>query len=79
MDNLQSLLRERGVRQNELADALGVSEPTLSRWANRGADIPARYIGPIAVRLGVPVEKVLAVAVKGEGDPEAPPALRGVA
>jgi hypothetical protein len=31
------------------------------------------------VRLGVPVEKVLAVAVKADAAPEAPPALRVVA
>jgi transcriptional regulator with XRE-family HTH domain len=63
MDTLQSLLRAAGVRQNELADALNVSEPTVSRWANGAADIPARYILPIAALLKLPAERVLAVAV----------------
>jgi transcriptional regulator with XRE-family HTH domain len=78
MDTLQSLLRDRGVRQKELADALGVSEPSVSRWATRAADIPARYIGPIAQRLGVPADRVLRVAVRMEPEP-VPPAAEAAA
>lgn len=67
MKTLQSLLRDCGVRQKELADALGVSEPSLSRWATRAADIPARHIQPIADFLNVPVTDVLAVAISVKG------------
>lgn len=63
MRTLQSLLRDRGLRQKELADALDVSEPSVSRWANRDADIPSRYIQPIADFLDVPSTDVLAVAI----------------
>jgi transcriptional regulator with XRE-family HTH domain len=64
MMTLQSILKAKGLRQAALADHLGVSEPSVSRWATRGADIPARYIGPIAAFLDVPVTEVLAVAVQ---------------
>jgi transcriptional regulator with XRE-family HTH domain len=70
MANLQSLLRDRGIRQSELAGHLDVSEPSVSRWANGAADIPARYIQPIASFIGVPVADVVAVAVR-VGAPEA--------
>lgn len=60
---LQALMKSHGRRQSELADRLGVSEPSVSRWARRDADIPARYIQPIADFLGVPASDVLAVAV----------------
>ena len=63
MNTLQSLLRDRGLKQRDLADALGVSEPSVSRWANRDADIPAKHIQAIADFLGVPAVDVLAVAI----------------
>ena len=63
MRTLQSLLRDRGLLQKDLADVLGVSEPSVSRWANREADIPARYIQSIADFLDAPSTDVLAVAI----------------
>ena len=63
MRNLQSLLQDRGLRQKDLADALGVSDPSVSRWATRASDIPVRFIEPIATLLGVPVAEVLALAL----------------
>lgn len=54
------MMRDRGLRQNEVAEALGVSEPTVSRWVNRGQDVPSRHIRPLADLLGVSPETVLA-------------------
>lgn len=60
------MMEARGLRQRAVAEALGVSEPTVSKWTNRAADIPTRHIGPLAELLGVTGEAVLAVAVASE-------------
>lgn len=59
---LHSLLKAGRRRQVELATHLGVSEPSVSRWVARRADIPAKHIRPIAEFLGVSALDVLAVA-----------------
>ena len=59
---LREIMRIRGKRQNAVAAKLGVSEPIMSRWANRQADIPARAIRPLAEELGVPLDEILGVA-----------------
>jgi transcriptional regulator with XRE-family HTH domain len=67
MRTLQAILRERGISQKALADVLDVSEPSVSRWANREADIPARHIQPIADYLKVSASDVLGVATRPVG------------
>ncbi len=62
METLQKLIRAKGRRQRDLAKAINVSEPIMSRWANRTTDIPARAIRPLADALGISVDEVLAVA-----------------
>ena len=62
MQTLQQIIRRQGKRQNAVAAKLGVSEPIMSRWANRQADIPARAIRPLAEELGVPLDEILGVA-----------------
>lgn len=63
MSSLKAIMEARGIPQRALAEQLQVSEPTVSRWVRRGADVPTRFIEPIARILGVPPEQVLAVAV----------------
>lgn len=63
MQTLQDMLREKGRRQKDLAEALDVSEPSVSRWAKREVDIPTRHIASIAAFLDVEASDVLAVAV----------------
>jgi transcriptional regulator with XRE-family HTH domain len=77
MDTLKSIMEARGIPQRALAEQLKVSEPTVSRWARRGADVPTRYIEPIARILGVSVDVVLAVAVTQPV--EAPPTSEAAA
>ena len=63
MSTLKTMLDARGIPQRAVAEQLQVSEPTMSRWVRGGADVPTRYIEPLARILGVPVADVLAVAV----------------
>lgn len=62
MNDLRSMIRAKGVRQRDIADALGVSEPTISRWADRRGAIPVGMVLPLAALLDVTAEDVLAVA-----------------
>jgi len=62
MNTLRDLIRAKGKRQNQLAELLGVSEPIMSRWANRQASIPARVVLTLAFELGVSAEEILGVA-----------------
>ena len=50
---MNEALIEKHIQKKQLADAIGVPATTLNSWINRGADVPASYIRPIAERLGV--------------------------
>ncbi len=41
---LKELMDERGVKQGELAEALGVSPGTISRWARNQVDLYDRKL-----------------------------------
>ena len=47
-DTIQIRLHTMGLRQKDLADAIGVPVSTLSGWLRLGRDIPAQYIIGIA-------------------------------
>lgn len=66
MASLKQMMDGRGLRQRAVAEALGVSEPTVSKWVNRGADIPSRHIVALADLLGVAAQDVLAVALASD-------------
>jgi transcriptional regulator with XRE-family HTH domain len=48
-----------GVRQVRLAEMLGVTEATVSRWLNRKKPIPVEYLWPIALKLDVTLEDLV--------------------
>jgi transcriptional regulator with XRE-family HTH domain len=57
--DIKATLRERGLRQKEIAARLGVSEPTFSVWAKamregQHARVPAEKAKRLADALGVP-------------------------
>jgi len=51
--------RQKGLRQTDIAKALGVSEGTISKWANGDAHVPPLMIRPLAGLLGVPVDTLV--------------------
>lgn len=57
--DIKARLRERGLRQKEVAARLGVSEPTMSAWikavkVGEHTRIPAEQARPLAKLLEVP-------------------------
>ncbi len=58
--SLKTIMRNRGLKQVHIAEALRVSPPVVSRWFNRTADVPSRQVRPLADLLGVSAEVVLA-------------------
>jgi transcriptional regulator with XRE-family HTH domain len=57
--DLKQAIRDKGLRQRDIAATLGVSEPTMSRWINRSADVSPRMVRPLADALGLSVEDIL--------------------
>lgn len=58
-DNIRFLRKERGLTQRELADILGVSDKTVSKWEN-GAGLPdIHIIVPLSQALGVSTDAIL--------------------
>ena len=56
--DLKALLRERGLKQRQLAVSLGVSEATISQWlaairSGQHKRIPAEQAKPLAKALGL--------------------------
>jgi transcriptional regulator with XRE-family HTH domain len=51
--------RQKGLRQTDIAKALGVSEGTISKWANGEAHVPPRMIRPLAGVLEVSVDALV--------------------
>lgn len=60
-----TLRREQGLTQRRIGEAVGVDHRTVSKW-ERGLGCPdVSLLGPLAARLGVPIERLLL----GELDP----------
>ena len=59
---LRQLVVDCDLRQNWLASRLGVSESLVSKWLSGSLGLPMRRVRPLAVELGVSVDKVLAAA-----------------
>ena len=63
MVELRAIARNRGLRQKDIADGLGVSEATISKWFQRRATIPTQFIEPLAALLDIKPAEVLSVAL----------------
>ena len=57
--DLKQTIREKGLRQRDIAGALGVSEATMSKWVNRDTPIPMGMIRPLAAAIGVTLEDIV--------------------
>ena len=54
--DLKALLKAAGAKQMDVAQKLGVSEPTMSRWVKNG--IPAERVPDMARVTGIPAAKL---------------------
>ena len=53
INNILSLLEEKGLKQADLCEAIRISSSTMTNWKNRGTDPPAKHIIPICEFLNV--------------------------
>lgn len=58
-ERLRRLRQERKLTQRELADALGVSNKTVSRWETEGGYPDVELLIPLARALGITVDELL--------------------
>ena len=65
---LQALIRNAGLKQRDVADALGVHESTVSQWHGRWRSIPPQYTAALANKLGVPVSVIVEISVRSDAD-----------
>lgn len=65
-NNIQMLLRQNGKRQNDLADALGVSKQIVSNMLSGNRMINAVELRQIADFLGVTMEKLMETSEEAE-------------
>jgi transcriptional regulator with XRE-family HTH domain len=59
---LRTLIDDRGLRQDWIADKLGVSEATFSRWVTGRAEVPIGKVTQFADVLGVKVADIVAAS-----------------
>ena len=62
MNNLLTLLSEKGVKPSELCTAIHISDSTFSTWKKRMTDPPAKYILPICEFLNISFYQLLGEA-----------------
>ena len=68
--NLRSICREKGIKQRELAAALGVHEATVSMWFSAKSAPEIRTLDPLAKFLGVSVPSLFETkAAANAGNP----------
>ena len=60
MTNLQRIRKEKGMSQKELADALGVTQGTVSAWESGRWDPTVENLRAVAKVLGVTVDELIA-------------------
>jgi transcriptional regulator with XRE-family HTH domain len=59
IDNIETIRREMGVKQEDLATRLGVTQGTYSGYLNQNKDIKYGLILEIANKLNIPVVDII--------------------
>lgn len=59
---LHDARQARGLSQNQVADALGVTQPSYADWERSAVALKPEYLPKLAEVLGVPVDQLLGVA-----------------
>lgn len=57
--DLRQQLKDSGLRQRDVAERLGVSEATVSKWLSRKQAVPSSMVLPLAAALGISGEALL--------------------
>lgn len=68
---VRRLMRVQGITGKALAEKVGVSEPTFSRWLNRSQGMSLSNLQRLAEALGVAMSALLVPGVGPQGDPVA--------
>ena len=69
-DRLDKALKVSGVSGREMADYLGLTPYTVSRYINRKAEVPLQTLRLWALRTGVPFEWLETGKTPGGNDPD---------
>lgn len=59
IDRITALVDQKGIKQNDICAALGITSGTYSTWKSRKTDPPAKYIPCICELLGVSLSFLL--------------------
>lgn len=63
-EKIASVLAQKGLRQKDLGEKIGVARSTINNWLSLNRDIPAQYVIPISEFLGISVFDLLGQAEK---------------
>ena len=66
MIGLKELRKAAGIRQNELAQALGRTPRNVRQWENGERGLPMGMVFPLARILGVTVQRVMEAVAEDE-------------
>ena len=58
-ERLADALDEKGLKQNDLAERLGVSEAAVSRWVSERGGVGWKRLAEICSVIGVPADRLL--------------------
>jgi transcriptional regulator with XRE-family HTH domain len=65
LNRILETMKKRGVRQKEMTQHLGITEPAFTRWKYAGSSSYLKYIDSIAEYLNVPSDYLLYGTVDG--------------
>ncbi len=64
MNRIQEVLKEKGVKQTQLAKAIGVTRSCVSQYCNGKVDIPSSKLSAISVVLECDISELLGCDLK---------------
>ena len=59
MQNIESIRHEKGIKQTDMAERLGIKQNTYSQYITRNLDIKFGALSRIADKLGIPVIDII--------------------
>jgi transcriptional regulator with XRE-family HTH domain len=77
--SIKDLIRERGLKQNWLAERIGLSQGRFNAIVNVKRNLPSDRVSLLAALLGVEPELILTIIATQKGDADADRVRSGVA